>query len=75
MWYPWYRTSIRPPGSTTSGALSPPLAGNPGLMCDILVQVLPPSVDFCITTLRSPVRNAQLPLLAQMNVTDVRSGP
>ena len=57
---------MRPSGSTTSGALSPPLAGKPGLIWDIVLQVLPPSVDFCITTLRSPVANAQLPLLAQM---------
>jgi len=28
-----------------------------------------------MTTFRSPVANAQLPLLAQMYVIDVRSGP
>ena len=35
----------RPFGSTTSGALSPPLAGKPGLMYDIGPNVLPRSVE------------------------------
>ena len=66
---------MRPFGSTTSGALSPPLAGKPGLMYDIGPNVLPRSVERCMTTLRSPVANAQLPFVAQMSVTDERSGP
>ena len=57
------------------GALSPPLAGKPGLTEEIGPHVFPPSVEFCTTTLRSPVANAQLPLVAQMSVIDVRSGP
>jgi hypothetical protein len=44
-------------------------------MYDIGPNVFPRSVERCMTTLRSPVANAQLPLVAQMVVTDVRSGP
>jgi hypothetical protein len=42
---------MRPLGSITIGALSPPPAGKPGLGCVIGPKVLPWSVDFCITTL------------------------
>src|SRR5205085_10778378 len=57
------------------GALSPPLTGKPGLTCTIAPNVLPPSLDLCITTFRSPVSKAQLPEELQMKVIDVRFGP
>ena len=56
---------MRPFGSTTSGALSPPLAGKPGLIGVMAPKVAPWSVERWITTLRSPVANAQLPFVAQ----------
>ena len=66
---------MRPFGSITIGALSPPLAGKPGLTYVIGPNVFPWSVDLCITTLRSPVAKPQLPFVAQRYVTDVRFGP
>ena len=66
---------MRPFGSITIGALSPPLAGKPGLGCVIGPKVAPRSVDLCSTTLRSPVANPQLPVGSQRSVTEVRSGP
>src|SRR5262249_20450487 len=75
MWYPWYRRSMRPFGSITIGALSPPLAGKPGLGCVIGPNVLPWSVDLCITTLSWPVAKPQLPVGSQILVTVLRSGP
>jgi hypothetical protein len=60
----------RPVVSPGQTALSPPLAGKPGLMCDILLQVLPLSVDFRITTFRSPVAKVIVSPYAKPGFTD-----
>src|SRR5579859_4254827 len=63
----WYSMSTVPSGSTSSGALSAPLAGKPGLIAIIGPQVSPKLVDFCSTMLRSPALNPQPPpCLVQM---------
>jgi hypothetical protein len=52
--------------SSAPGSLLAPLAGKPGLMSLIGLQVFPWSADFRMTTFRSPVADAQLPPLMQM---------